>query len=444
MALIISDSPSHDADSARSLYRRDPLTPVPIRLEDFFSSDGRALLKKLEEHPDVQEVRGLPTPEPVAAPAAEFIQQVAPGLPPFIFPAPEPQPPPVNIDELSAGLGLPLARTDNGEDASTVVSHECRVPQAHPGALYGKLIGWALDKPLTAKGLAEFLQKQDTNALSQPPAPPPVSPTKTVVHKKTDTTPTKSSPRSARVEHTPSSRRVAIPAPTETITVLRGSSTQHHQHRRSSSTASFRQHTRMPSHRRYPRRPSRAKRSDQGPMPSAADIYPDDAHFTPTPIHEGHMQSYFPHARQNHPQPQVIANPFNWPPPAQAYAPELPPTSEDVADADTDVLDLISELPALSLCTLAKLGNTHDLRATSAFGLESADLAGDERALTPGQKDGSRYGIRFWGIGYGDQWDVCKTSKVRDLGQSDAFRVRRREHEGWGGMQWALAKGWEY
>jgi hypothetical protein len=397
------------------------------------------------EHTEVQEVRAPSTPEPVAAQAAEIIQQVAPCLPPFRFPAPEPQPPPVNIDELSAGLGLPSAKTENGEDAFTVVSHEFRVPQAHPGALYGKLIGWALDKPLTAKGLAEFLQKQDTNALSQPPAPPSVSPTNTVVHKKTETTPTRSSPRSARGVNTPASRRVATPAPNETITVPKGPSTQHHQHHRSSSTASFRQHTRMPSHRRYSHRPSRAKRSDQGPMPSAADIYPDDAHFTPTPIHEGHAQSYFPHAPQNHPQPQlVIANPFNWLPPAQVYAPELPPTSEDVADADIDVLDLISELPALSLCTLAKMGNTHDLRATSAFGLESADLAGDARALTPGQEDGSRYGIRFWGIGYGDQWEVRKTSKVGDFGQSDAFRVRPREHEGWGGMQWALAKGWEY
>lgn len=42
------DSPFHDVGSARSLYRRDPLTPAPVRLEDFLFPDVQALVKKLE------------------------------------------------------------------------------------------------------------------------------------------------------------------------------------------------------------------------------------------------------------------------------------------------------------------------------------------------------------------------------------------------------------
>lgn len=181
---------------------------------------------------------------------------------------------------------------------------------------------------------------------------------------------------------------------------------------------------------------------DQGPMPSAADIYPDDAQFTPSIIHEGHRQTHFQQHQdinQAHESAQpIIANPFDWPPPAQVYAPEQPPTYADILAADTDVLALMNELPEPSLCTLAKLGNTHDLRATSAFGLDNGGLEGDERALTPAQEDGSRYGIRFWGLGYGDQWDL---PRIGEFEQCEQFRVRPRDHEGWGGWEWASLKG---
>ncbi|KAJ4398865.1 hypothetical protein N0V91_009867 [Didymella pomorum] len=107
----------------------------------------------------------------------------------------------------------------------------------------------------------------------------------------------------------------------------------------------------------------------------------------------------------------VVANSFNWPPTAQVYAPEAPPTLTDIYEADADVLEPMNELPAPPLCTLAKLGNTHELRATSVFGLETAGLKGDERALTPGQEDGSCYGIRFRGLAYGDEWELPKVGK---------------------------------
>lgn len=402
------------------------------------------------EHLENQEVQAPQTPKPAAELSRQIARDTKPTLPPFIFPEPVPEPQPayapVNINELSTGLGLPSAKIEANEETSTIVSHESRVPQAHPGALYGKLIGWALDKPLTAKGLADFLRNQDVSM--QPQAPAPISPARTIIRGKDESTPTKSKSSSTRGTKTPNSRRIVIPSPPETAARIKSQDAAvRHQHRRNSSAAPYRQHNRVPS-QRYPRRPSRAKRSDQGPMPSAADIYPDDAHWTPSaPLHEtaqDYVSHYKPLLAPEQPQ-MIIANPFNWPPPAQVYAPELPPTLTDIHAADTDVLELIYELPAPSLCTLAKLGNSHDLRATSAFGLESAGLKGDERALTPGQEDGSRYGIRFWGIGYGDQWEVPKIGKLEEgMFGGEAFRIRPREHEGWGEMQWALAKGWEY
>ncbi|KAF3047183.1 hypothetical protein E8E12_011577 [Didymella heteroderae] len=424
------DPPIHDAGSARPLYCRNPLASAPLRLEEFFSQDGQAILKKLEEHPDSQEIRAPPMPRPGAAPTAEVLQDPKPTLPHFTFPEPASKLQhayaPVDINELSAGLGLPSAKVETNQDASTVVSHESRLPQAHPGALYGKLIGWALDKPLTAKGLAEYLQNQDASTPLQGPGPMSVSPARTAARSREESTPTKSQSPSIQGMKTPNLRRIATPSPPETIAGTKGRDpTMHYQHHRNSSTASYRQHSRVLS-RRYPRRPSRAKRSDQGPLPSAADIYPDDARWTPSaPLYET-AQDYLScdQSRQMPEQPQiVITNPFNWPPPAQVYAPEPPPTRQDVDDADSDILKLMDELPEPSLCTLAKLGNTHDLRATSVFGLESAGLTGDERALTPGQQDGSRYGIRFWGLGYGDQWELLKVRKFQGgMFGDEAFR----------------------
>ncbi|KAF2628483.1 hypothetical protein BU25DRAFT_490607 [Macroventuria anomochaeta] len=437
MAPMFNYSPFHAAGSMRSLYRRDPLTPAPVRLEDFLSPDVQALVKKLEEHPDVQEIRAPHTPALETTQAVEVIASPRPSLPPFTFPEPQPQPDyvAVDINELSAGLGLPAMKVDPNDEASPAASHKSRLSQAHPGALYGKLIGWALDKPLTAKGLADFLQNQDLHTPSEPPASTSVSPTRTVVHGNTETTRAEPEVKSTQEGDVPNSHRVAIPAPTETITIPRGPSAFQHQRRRSSaSSASYRHHMRIPSNRRYPRRTSRAKRMDQGPMPSAADIYPDDAHWTPSaPIYEG--LDYMAYNDQPAEQPQVIVdNVFNWPPPAQVYKPELAPTVADIDAADIDVLALMNELPEPSLDTLAKLDSSRDLRSATAF-----DLPCDERALTPAQLDGSRYGMRFYGIGYGDQWDL---PKMGYLGETEPFRVRPMDHAGWGGWEWALRKGW--
>ncbi|KAJ4398103.1 hypothetical protein N0V91_010451 [Didymella pomorum] len=408
----------------------------------------------------MRKIRALQTPKPAATPIEDSGRTAKHTLPPFTFPEPatEPRPAPVDINELSAGLGLPSAKVEAKAETLTVASHESRVQQAHPGALYGKLIGWALDKPLTAKGLAEFLQNQDVGTPLDNPRRGGIQ---QVLAKQnpSDTTPTKvKSPSSREMLETIhgstqgiknlTPRRVAIPSPPESITKTKPRDLgAHHQHRRNSSAASYHQYNRVPSHR-YPRRSSRAKRSDQGPMPSAADIYPDDAHWAPSaPLYETAQDYVFyqePHQALEPPR-KVVTNPFNWPPPAQVYAPEPPPTLTDIYEADADVLGLMNELPAPSLCTLAKLGNTRDLRAASEFDLECKGFDGDERALTPGQEDGSRYGIRFWGIGFGDSWELPKIGNLEQgMFGGRHSRVRPREYEGWDGTQWALAKGWEY
>ena len=395
------------------------------------------------EHPDVQEIRAPQTPalDPTktSETVADTVAATASSLPLFTFPTPQSQPEyaPVDINELSAGLGLPALKTDAADDASTATSHKSRLSQAHPGALYGKLIGWALEKPLTARGLAEYLHSQDTWTPVEPSAPTSVSPTNAYVHRDIEAARPKPREEQPPEEHAPAALRIPVSAPTEDISVPKGPSAHQHQHRRSSaSSASFRHHTRMPSNRRYPRRTSRAKRIDQGPMPSAADIYPDDANWTPSaPIYEG-LDYVSHHQPPIVEQPRIVVeNVFDWPPPAQVYAPEPAPTTADICAADHDVLALMNELPEPTLCTLAALGNSHDLRKTTAF-----ELPCDERALTPAQIDGSRYGIRFHGLAYGDQWEL---PKVGDFGESEAFRVRPRDHDGWGGLEWALKQGWE-
>jgi hypothetical protein len=59
----------------------------------------------------------------------------------------------------------------------------------------------------------------------------------------------------------------------------------------------------------------------------------------------------------------------------------------------------------------------------------------ESRPMSPAQLDGSRYGMRFWGIGIGDSWDP------ETVAPETKFRVRPREHEGWGGWEWVKEHG---
>ncbi|KAH6625243.1 hypothetical protein C7974DRAFT_376786 [Boeremia exigua] len=389
------------------------------------------------DHVDVRDTRATYAPDPGQVRATEAAANSPSSLPPFTFSAQHPRPSytMVGLNELSTGLGLPAAKAETDDVVSPSASHKSQTSQARPGELYGELIGWALDKPLTAKGLAEFLQNQE---LAIPPAPPafaPVSPSKAFAHQNVEVNRPQHDVESNQKAETPTRHRVDVPVPNEAISIPMGPSTFQHQHRRSSaSSASYRHHERVPSSRRFSRRASRAKRIDQGPMPSVADIYPDDAHWTPpAPIHEAHRKtSCYPKPAE--PSKLVVDNVFNWPPPAQVYRPEPAPTAADFDAADIEVLALMNELPEPSLDTLAKLGNSYDLRISTAL-----DLSCDQRCLTPAQEDGSRYGMRFYGLAYGDQWELLMTGNYENI---KPFRVRPRDHGGWGGREWAAMKGW--
>ncbi|KAF2126999.1 hypothetical protein P153DRAFT_433471 [Dothidotthia symphoricarpi CBS 119687] len=432
----------HEAEGERF---RTGYSPPPIHVEDLFDRNIplEMLVKTLKERPiDFvrQGVARMPNEHVLFKHTAS---RPVSNFPPFVFPQNHPVPiyNAVDIDELSAGLGLPTRRKKTTTIESSARSHKSRLAQGHPGELYGKLIGKALDKPLTANALADYLRAQneisggtttashtsENTVLGEPTSyreilklvrPPPgfdafVQPRVIPVEERAPVTPTP-----IHMENVPQGLYSFGHRP-------RNDSGQHFQH-----------HSRRSSGRRNRPRHWRVKRTDQGPMPSDADIYPDDANWVPTkPIHQGF--SLFSEIAQ--PDFQTA----NWPTPAEMYKPASPtpfemllesfspPTATDVCAADGDVLTLIDQLPAPSIDTLLTLGISEE----DVFS-PGRDLQCDTRPLTPGQVDGSRYGVKFHGIGYGDIW-ICPDAEM-----GEPFRVRPRGHEGWGGWDWAITRGW--
>lgn len=449
LLIRVSDSPFHRTGDSSSYYRRDTFLPAPVRLEDFLSPDAQALLEILDrelpckclptavliitDNHTVQEVQASHAPNPElteitdiivgpaldAGPCSELpIQNVQGGFTT------------VDINELSAGLGLPAARTEVSVDAPPAATHEALDSRAQPGALYGELIGWARDKPLTAQGLAKYLKKQDLFTSPEVPAPAPVSQKVTAIQFESKIGNQPIIMPQQRFGHD----QVAITTPVESMTVSHSPSAYHHQHRRSSaSSASYRNHARVPSNRRYPRRPSRVKRIDQGPMPSAADIYPDDAHWMPfAPLHEA-LDFVSTHDSLCDPYPAPFDDVQSWPPLVQTCSSPEPvaPTAADIDAADDDVLTIIKELPKPSLDTLAKLSNVPDPRKGTDF-----DLLCDSRALTPCQLDGSRYGMVFHGLGLGTRWRLSENE------ENNYFETTTKNHDVWSGRDWALRRTW--
>ncbi|KAJ4376211.1 hypothetical protein N0V83_001493 [Neocucurbitaria cava] len=140
----------------------------------------------------------------------------------------------------------------------------------------------------------------------------------------------------------------------------------------------------------------------------------------------------------------VVTDTASWPTPAEVYlgpgrgpaavrprAPYPPPrepefnifenhvapTAEDMNDADAEVEALMNQIPHLTVNRLLTYG--------------APILLCDPRPLTPGQLDGSRYSLRI-----GRSWDPIYP------GEGTPFRIRPRNHEGWGGWEWALKNGW--
>jgi hypothetical protein len=234
-----------------------------------------------------------------------------------------------DLDELSASLGLPSAKKENAFDTSPARTYNPRTSQVLSSALYGKLIGKALDKPLTANALARYLKERDGSESSDGTIKASREPQFVPTRGETPTEEQGQSmkmvppppgfqgqlPRMVTVEEksplkVPATvqQNIAYAAPFDFLRQLRPNFGQ-------PTTPS--RHNRPPSRR--PRGYTRTKRTDQGPEPSAADIYPDDANWTPT---QPMYQNYFVHSSYMVPAPQAVVQPedaASWPTPAEVY-----------------------------------------------------------------------------------------------------------------------------
>jgi hypothetical protein len=410
-----------------------------------------------------------------------------------------------NFDELSAGLGLPGIMRQTTNVDSSARSHKSHGSEGLSEGVLGNLIGRALDKPLTANTLAQYLNSEDvpldgvakitqgrksyiqdryperTNEERQPMklVPPPPGfmgerPRKIPVEERSLVNPAVMELPGQQVPTGPAA--FGIPR--------RFSNLQ-------STNYPLRQGPgpELPVQRDHRLRAfSRTKRTDQGPEPSHADIYPDDAtimprrpSYRPEPTE---MFQGFPSGMSSEQQFHAV-NTVVWPTPAEVYtqkpkspprrsafargasftenrplqrwsppksssmadymqqfgesshpfaftfpapAPSVTPPFDIFADHHTPTYADIHDTDAEMECLLAILPKIYDL--------DLPEMPCDTRLLTPCQTDGTRYGLKCHGAGIGDNW-MCPPAR-----EGDAFRVRPRDHDGWGGWQWAIDRGW--
>ena len=434
--------------------------PLPDRLEDPFAIN-------LDSSEAMASTEGAPSHWGFQGAALNFADH--PSHPMYTPMPPQPDFSAVDIDELSASLGLPSARKEAAIEDSPSRSHRSRSSQGLPDGLHGKLIDRALTKPLTANALAQYLRRRSSS-----------EDTVTTIRELQDSSRTFATPdrgdSSVKIVGPPpgfgngTPRVIAIEekvpiasAGQETGVVPTGPA--HHMHHRFPSVSGsnilfqnhyrpgvigtnspFQQHhARRPSDRRRPRRQARTRRTDQGPEPSTADIYPDDARWEP---HQepGH-QTYYTgqpyntprrHPAQFHAAPRAelrVQDFVHWPTPAEVYQPEhdqppvpAPPSVDDLSSTNPDVHTLLEEMPVPSVNTMMHFG--------------APDLVGDNRPLTPDQESGKRYGMQYYGLGVGDDWQPAPVARGGSYENHEAFRVRPRDHEGWGGWEWAVRRGW--
>jgi hypothetical protein len=346
----------------------------------------------------------------------------------------------IDMDELSVSLGLPGGKKDTKLEECSAHAHNSHPLQKISNMVYGNLIDRALDKPLTASALAHYMKSQSESSGETIKAfqePQELS--------ERVTTPTQEHGQALKAVRPPPGfdNQISRVVTTESMYTLTGSAAMQQNiahsapfgylHQRPTNlgqpTAYFPHHARRPSSKKRPRGHTRTRRTDQGPEPSAADIYPDDAHWTST-------QS--PHSTYFEPSPFVSLPPqaivhvedaTNWPTPAEVYSHESQAsqvalasqktnvfeahamhTAEDMSAADSDVISLIAALPKPTINMLIPFG--------------AVDLIPDGCSLSPGQKSGRRYGMNFFGIGIGDDWQPPPAV------ETDVFRVRPRNHEG--------------
>jgi hypothetical protein len=351
----------------------------------------------------------------------------------------------VDIDELSSSLGLPSARKAPQNDGPPARMNS----QGAPDALYGKLIDKALNKPLTADALAHYMRSRSES--SEETVKPPRS-----VHDPFldhGTSAEDEIPALKVVQPPPGfgmqmPRMVTKDESTYTGAMGHGiavgpmsPSAYLHQHPYSNQARGpafpVQHHTRYPSGRRYPRRHTRTKRTDQGPEPSAADIYPDDAHWTPVKRPVG--QNYFS------PPPPVVhtEDAASWPTPAEVFQPKPPaPTLCYAPPPFEPYMSPVKDKPRSDVSVDSFWNYLPEPHIPNPITFGAHDLP-EEREMSPEQKSGMRYGLNFHGIGLGDVWAPPKHWEgPSDRYRADPFRVRPRDHEGWGGWDWAIKNGW--
>jgi hypothetical protein len=411
-----------------------------------------------------------------------------------------------DVDDLSASLGLPGMKNRIPTDDSPASSHKSRLSEGNPEDLFGKLIGRALDKPLTADALAYYM-----NGKSIPDAPQggvqgfPRYGSNMRAEDREDgegqvmkvvRPPPGLGGGPARM--IPVEERTAVAPEPQYVPTGPAAFDQGPPRRFSDLSAvghdpQYFDHARHPSSRRLyrSRAHTRTKRTDQGPEPSHADIYPDDAvpNYMPRrPSYQqepaGYFGTYIPPPREFQ-----VQDPVSWPTPAEVYTqkqqPESPPRRSVFAQSTAATLGAYAQeqikgahaqeqgqtplhrifeqynaiyppqartpTPPFDLFADHRRPSTADMNEGDAdmeallndipkfFNAEIPDvpdLSCDNRPLTPSQEDGKRYGLHFNGIGLGDPW-MCPEAK-----EGDPFRLRPRNHEGWGGWEWAFKKGW--
>lgn len=339
----------------------------------------------------------------------------------------------VDVNELSASLGLPGARK-NAYKVRTH-SHQNHPSQSSPDVYHG-LIDRALDKPLTAGALAHFLNRGKSNPSEDMAVGSPVLQKGTLPFGVPDceggqsmkvVPPLPGNNGEIPDQIAAEQHNLGTSAATEPQYALKGQiDLQHTRHRSQFQPANLSQHhARHPSDRRYPRAPNRVRRTDQGPEPSAADIYPEDAELDPSyrRFPGGRAGQYHqPFKLPTSPRLEFqINNAIGWPTPAEVYAQKSPtptptppynifenhvsPTEADINATDDIVITLIGQLPDPSMDILLNF---------SAFYIMC-----DKRSLTPGQLNGSRYGMRHNGLALGDSWNPV--ALVNEGGPSRGF-----------------------
>ena len=351
----------------------------------------------------------------------------------------------VNIDELNQSLGLPGLMNNDVVDESSTHSHKSRSSQVLPDVC-GRLIDRALDKPLTADALAQHLNAgknassydttadsrhfqgsfldselpewEDRKAVKVVPPPPGFY---------------NQHSREIPVEDTPSTATAAL----EPMYIPTGPRALRSPQRNNpfQRTNHARPYAHSFSSRRRPRAATRGKRTDQGPEPSAADIYPDDANWQPSQRDFNlRAKLYFqpPFSAQLPIQKDLYLNDvISWPTPAESYMQAIPvrspvptpsiplnmfenhnpPTAGDINAVDDDVMAIIKEASDISIDIIL------DSRA--------CELAFDERSQELDRLQENKYGMRFHGLALGDTWNPTAVE------QRHPIEMRHSDHSGW-------------